>query len=133
VSILKSCGIPPVATCGSQPVEGGHFKLAMDNRYILWSFCKQFFETFYQLWWRPRENLLSKSQNNKVKKDLKNYEKQFEKADKERERALYLEKNKGERALRKYRDMQAELRVLRRKQRAGHIELLEGRFDSEHE
>jgi translation initiation factor 3 subunit B len=108
-----------VATCVSQPVEGGHFKFAMDNGYILWSFqgkqlYQQSFETFYQLLWRPRENLLSKGQINKVKKDLKKYEKQFEKADKDRQRALYLEETKGKRALRKkYRDMQAELRVLR--------------------
>jgi translation initiation factor 3 subunit B len=73
-----------VATCVSQPIDGGHFKFAMDNGYIIWSFqgkqlFQQSFETFYQLLWRPRESLLSKSQIEKVKKDLKKYEKQFEK------------------------------------------------------
>jgi translation initiation factor 3 subunit B len=82
-----------VATCVSQPVEGGHFKFAMDNGCILCSFqgkhlYQQFLKTFYQLLWRPRENLLIKSQINKVKKDLKKYEEQFEKADKDRQRAL---------------------------------------------
>ena len=125
-----------VATCVSQPVEGGHFKFAMDNGYILWSFqgrqlYQQSFETFYQFLWRPRENLLSKSQVTKVRKNLKKYEQEFEKADKERERMLYLEETKGKRAERKkYRDLRAELRALRQQQRARHLELLDG-YDSE--
>jgi len=125
-----------VATCVSQPVEGGHFKFAMDNGYILWSFqgrqiYQQSFETFYQFLWRPRETLLSKTQVNKVRKDLKKYEKQFDKADKTRERALYLEETKGKRAERKkYRDLRAELRALRKEQRPRHIELQDG-YDTE--
>jgi hypothetical protein len=64
---------------------------------------------------------------------LKKYEKQFEKADKERRRALCLEETKGKRTLRKKcRDVQAELRVLRREQRARRIELFVG-YDSEDE
>ena len=127
-----------VATCVSQPIEGGHFKFAMDNGYILWSFqgkqlYQQSFETFYQLVWRPRENLLSKEEIAKVKKNLKKYEKQFEKADKERQRAMYLEETKGKRAERKkYRDLRDELRALRREQRARRIEILDG-YDSEDE
>lgn len=127
-----------VASCVSQPVEGGHFKFAMDNGYVLWSFqgkqlYQKSFETFYQFLWRPRENLLSKKEIQKAKKDLKKYEKQFEKADKERQRALYLEETKGKRAQRKkYRDLRAELKALRREQRARHIELLDG-YDSEDE
>ena len=125
-----------VATCVSQPVEGGHFKFAMDNGYVVWSFqgkqlYSQSFETFYQFNWRPRENLLSKTQINKVRKNLKKYEKQFEKADKERQRKLYLEETKGKRAERKeYRDLKMELLALRKEQRARKIELLGG-FDSE--
>ncbi|KAG7338898.1 translation initiation factor eIF2A [Nitzschia inconspicua] len=127
-----------VATCVSQPVEGGHFKFAMDNGYILWSFqgkqlYQQSFETFYQLLWRPRENLLSKQEIKKVKKNLKNYEKQFEKADKERQRALYLEETKGKRAERKkYRDLLSQLRELRREQKRRHVELQDG-YDSDDE
>jgi translation initiation factor 3 subunit B len=125
-----------VATCVSQPVEGGHFKFSMDNGYILWSFqgrqiYQQSFETFYQFLWRPRETLLSKSQVNKVRKDLKKYEKEFDKADKVRERALYLEETKGKRAERKkYRDLRSELRALRNEQRPRRTELLDG-YDSE--
>ena len=42
-----------VATCVTQPIGGGHFKFAMDNGYILWSFqgkqlYQQSFESFYQ-------------------------------------------------------------------------------------
>lgn len=127
-----------VATCVSQPVGGGHFKFAMDNGYVLWSFqgkqlYQQSFETFYQFLWRPRENLLSKQQIKKVKKDLKKYEKQFEKADKERQRALYLEETKGKRLERKkYRDMRAELRALRATQRARRTALQDG-YNSEDE
>lgn len=127
-----------VATCVSQPVEGGHFKFAMDNGYILWSFqgkqlYQQSFETFYQLLWRPRENLLSKQEIKKVKKNLKKYEKQFEKADKERQRALYLEETKGKRAERKkYRDLRSQLRELRREQKPRHVELQNG-YDSDDE
>jgi len=127
-----------LATCVSQPVEGGHFKFAMDNGYILWSFqgrqiYQQSFETFYQFVWRPREMLLSKSQVNKVRKDLKKYEKEFDKADKARERALYLEETKGKRAERKkYRDLRAELRELRKEQRPRRVELQDG-YDSDDE
>lgn len=127
-----------LATCVSQPVEGGHFKFAMDNGFILWSFqgkqiMQRSFETFYQFVWRPRETLLSKTQVNKVRKDLKKYEQQFEKADKERQRALYLEETKGKRAERqRYRDMRSELRALRKEQRARRIELQNG-YDSEDE
>jgi len=125
-----------VATCVSQPIEGGHFKFAMDNGYIIWSFqgkqlYQQSFETFYQFLWRPRESLLSKDQIKSVKKNLKKYEKQFEKADKERQRALYLEETKGKRAERKkIRDLRSQLAELRREQRQRHVELLDG-YDSD--
>jgi len=125
-----------VATCVSQPVEGGHFKFAMDNGYIIWSFqgkqlYQQSFETFYSFQWRPRENLLSKPEIAKVKKELKKYEKQFEKADKERARTLYLEETKGKRTARKkIRDILSALGQLRKEQRPRHIELLDG-YDSD--
>ncbi|VEU41860.1 unnamed protein product [Pseudo-nitzschia multistriata] len=127
-----------VATCVSQPVEGGHFKFAMDNGYILWSFqgkqlYQQSFENFYQFQWRPRAKLLSKPEIEKVRKDLKKYEKQFEKADKERARAQYLEETKGKRLQRKkIRDIISDLRKLRREQKARHVEMLDG-YDSEDE
>eukprot|EP00534_Pseudo-nitzschia_fraudulenta_P009864 CAMPEP_0201168828 /NCGR_PEP_ID=MMETSP0851-20130426/77244_1 /ASSEMBLY_ACC=CAM_ASM_000631 /TAXON_ID=183588 /ORGANISM="Pseudo-nitzschia fraudulenta, Strain WWA7" /LENGTH=720 /DNA_ID=CAMNT_0047450397 /DNA_START=26 /DNA_END=2188 /DNA_ORIENTATION=+ len=127
-----------VATCVSQPVEGGHFKFAMDNGYILWSFQgkqlhQQSFETFYQFQWRPRAKLLSKPEIQKVTKELKKYEKQFEKADKERARALYLEETKGKRLQRKkIRDILANTANLRREQKARHVEMLDG-YDSDDE
>jgi len=57
-----------VATVVSQPIEGGHFKYAMDNGYILWSFQgKQLyqasFEHFYQFQWRPREKNFHETRN----------------------------------------------------------------------
>ncbi len=125
-----------VTTVVSQPIGGGHFKYAMDNGYILWSFqgkqlCQQSYESFYQFQWRPRELLLSKKEIEKVKKNLKKYEKQFDKADKERQRALYLEETKGKRAERSnYRELVARLRLIRRRQRDEHIALLHG-YDSQ--
>lgn len=127
-----------VATCVSQPIGGGHYKFAMDNGYILWSFQgkqlhQQSFESFYQFLWRPRDKLLSKKEIARVRYNLKNYEKQFEQADKERQRALYLEETKGKRAVRKvYRDLRAELRALRASQRPRRIELQDG-YNSEDE
>jgi translation initiation factor 3 subunit B len=125
-----------VATVVSQPVEGGHFKFAMDNGYILWSFqgkqlYQKSFEAFYQFLWRPRETLLSKEQIRDVKRNLKKYEKQFDKADKERQRALYLEETKGKRMERaKYREILARNKSIRQRRRAEYISLLDG-FDSD--
>jgi len=127
-----------VATVVSQPIGGGHFKFAMDNGYILWTFqgkqlCQQSYETFYQLVWRPRENLLSKPEIKKVRKNLKKYEKQFDKADKDRQRALKLEETKGKRALRTtYRQLLSRLAEYRDRQKTQRMDLLNG-YDSEDE
>jgi len=125
-----------VATVVSQPIDGGHFKFAMDNGYILWSFqgkqlYQQSYETFYQFLWRPRESLLSKKEVEKVKRNLKKYEKRFDKADRKRQRAMYLEETKGKRAERaKYRDLLARNKAIRAENRREHVELLDG-YDSE--
>lgn len=127
-----------VATIVSQPIGGGHFKFAMDNGYILWSFqgkqlVQQSYETFYQLQWRPRENLLSKTQISQVRKNLKNYEKQFDSQDKERQRALKLEETKGKRAQRaKYRNLVARLLAIREREKPQRI-LLMGGYDDDDE
>jgi translation initiation factor 3 subunit B len=127
-----------VATVVSQPIGGGHFKFAMDNGYILWSFqgkqlYQQSYETFYQLEWRPRETLLTKEEIAKVRKNLKKYEKEFDAQDKKRQRALYLEETKGKRAERaKYRETMARLREIRRRQKPEHV-ALEGGYDSDDE
>ena len=125
-----------VATIVSQPVEGGHFKFAMDNGYILWSFqgkqlCQQSFETFYQFQWRGRETLLARGEIEKVKRNLKKYEKQFDKADRVRQRKLYLEETKGKRMERsKIRDILQRNREIRGRRRAEYVALLGG-YDSE--
>jgi translation initiation factor 3 subunit B len=127
-----------VATVVSQPIEGGHFKFAMDNGYILWSFqgkqlYTQSFETFYQFLWRPRENLLSKNEVRKVKYNLKKYEKQFEKEDKRRKRIKYLEETKGKRAERdQIRAVLERNRAVRQSRRAEYVALLDG-YDSQDE
>lgn len=125
-----------VTTMVSQPLEGGHFKFAMDNGYILWSFqgkqlYQKSYEAFYQFVWRPRETLLNTEQIADVKKNLKKYEKQFDKADKERQRALYLEETKGKRMERaKYRDVLSRNKAILERRRAEHVELLSG-YDSD--
>jgi translation initiation factor 3 subunit B len=126
-----------VASIVSQPIGGGHFKFAMDNGYILWSFqgkqlFQQSYETFYQLQWRPRESLLSKAQVAQVRKNLKNYEKQFDSQDKERQRALKLEETKGKRAQRsKYRALKARLLAIRERERPQLIALMGGLDDED--
>ncbi|GAX26940.1 translation initiation factor 3 subunit B [Fistulifera solaris] len=127
-----------VATCVTQPLEGGHFKFAMDNGYILWSFqgkqlYQESFETFYEFEWRPREKLLSKKDIKKVRQNLKTYEKQFDKADRRRERTRYLEETAGKRAERaKIRAVLDRNRTMLRRQRDKHLALLQG-YDSEDE
>ncbi|GKY91960.1 hypothetical protein MPSEU_000167600 [Mayamaea pseudoterrestris] len=125
-----------VATIVSQPIEGGHFKFAMDNGYVLWSFqgkqlYQDSFETFYQFLWRPRESLLTKSEIRKVKNNLKKYEKQFEKEDKRRQRVKYLEETQGKRAERaQIRAVLERNRAARASRRTEYIALLGG-YDSQ--
>eukprot|EP00542_Grammatophora_oceanica_P022743 CAMPEP_0194027394 /NCGR_PEP_ID=MMETSP0009_2-20130614/1548_1 /TAXON_ID=210454 /ORGANISM="Grammatophora oceanica, Strain CCMP 410" /LENGTH=704 /DNA_ID=CAMNT_0038666445 /DNA_START=41 /DNA_END=2155 /DNA_ORIENTATION=+ len=127
-----------VATVVSQPIGGGHFKYAMDNGYVLWTFLgKQVhsssFESFYQFLWRPRESLLSPGEIKKVRKNLKQYERQFDMQDKERLRALKMEETKGKRAQRtRYRDLVARLRAIRERQKDERIGLMNG-YDSDGE
>lgn len=125
-----------VASVVSQPIEGGNFKFSMDNGYILWSFqgkqlYQQSYESFYQFIWRPRQGLLTNAEINKVKKNLKKYEKQFDKADRKRQREKYLEETKGKREERsKVRELLARNMAIRTRHRAKYIELLDG-YDSE--
>lgn len=127
-----------VATIVSQPIQGGHFKFAMDNGYILWTFQgKQLhqtsFETFYQFQWRPRPSLLTKSQKNKIVKNLKKYEVEFDKADKELALKLKLEATSAKRALRtEFRNRLARLKQLKIQQKEARIALHNGYdFDDE--
>jgi translation initiation factor 3 subunit B len=77
-----------LVTAVKQPIEGGHWKAQMDNGYSLWTFHgEQLFEftkdTFYQIVWRPRPaSLLSPDDKKKIIKNLKKYERKFERADK---------------------------------------------------
>jgi len=121
-----------VATAVTQPIGGGHFKFAMDNGYVLWSFqgkqlYQQSFETFHQLLWRPRLSLLTDVSRKAVVKDLKKYEKRFFKEDRDRTRAEYLEKTSEKRALRRrFRERVRSLREWRSKQAEARVELLGG-------
>jgi translation initiation factor 3 subunit B len=127
-----------LATTVSQPIAGGHFKFAMDNGYILWSFqgkqlFQQSYEAFYEFQWRPREQLLSKTEVSKVRKNLKNYEKEFDRQDKERQRALKLEETKGKRAQRtKYRELVGRLKAIRSREKEKRMLLLDG-YDEDDE
>lgn len=125
-----------VVSVVSQPIGGGHFKFAMDNGYILWTFQgkqlhQQSYETFYQLQWRPRESLLSKEQVADVVKNLKKYEREFDKADKDMAFKRELEATKVKRALRtKFRQRLARLKEMRDQQKAERVELANG-YDSD--
>ena len=125
-----------VATIVSQPIEGGHFKFAMDNGYIIWSFqgkqlYQESFETFYMFAWRPRPILLSAQEIKKVERNLKKYEEQFVQADRERLRRTRLEETRGKRMERsRVREIIQRNRAIRQRFRAEHIDLLGG-YDSE--
>lgn len=125
-----------VATVVSQPIEGGHFKFAMDNGYILWSFqgkqlYQESFETFYEFAWRPRPILLSAQEIKKVERNLKKYEEQFVAADRERLRKTRLEETRGKRLERsRLREIVNRNKAIRQRYRAEHVELLGG-YDSE--
>jgi translation initiation factor 3 subunit B len=127
-----------VATCVVQPIGGGHFKFSLDNGYILWSFQgKQLyqasFETFYQLQWRPRQRLLPKEEVCKVIKNIKKYEKRFDKEDKDRLRARHIEETRGKRQLRDaFRENIARLKAFHESQNALRRELMAG-YDSNDE
>ncbi|KAG5178681.1 eukaryotic initiation factor 3b [Tribonema minus] len=77
-----------ICTAVNQPIDGSHWKAQMDNGYRLWSFQgEQFYEltkdNFYQVLWRPRPvSLLSSEEKKKVVRNLKKYERRFERADK---------------------------------------------------
>ena len=121
-----------VATVVSQPIGGGHFKFSMDNGYILWSFQgKQLhqtsFETFYQFQWRPRKSLLTKTEKKKIVKNLKKYEKEFAKADKELSRSRDLESIKAKRKLKnEFHARLARLREIRSRQKESRVALYDG-------
>lgn len=128
-----------VATIVSQPIEGGHFKYAMDNGYILWSFqgkqlSQKSYEHFYQFQWRPREKILSKQKiQTEVLKNLKKYERQFDAADKERSMQKRLHETKGKRVLRgRFRARMNRLREFYNGQKEERLRLLGG-YDSEDE
>lgn len=127
-----------LATTVSQPIGGGHFKFAMDNGYIIWSFqgkqiSQQSFETFFQFQWRPREKLFNKDEIAEVSKNLKKYEKQFNAFDEAKKRKLRLEETRGKRKSRAaFRATLARLKEIRTNMKQDRMELLNG-YDSEDE
>ena len=108
----------------------------MDNGFILWSFqgkqlYQQGFENFYQFSWRPRKSVLTAEEKEEVVKNLKKFEKKFDRADKDRARALYLEETKGKREERRLiRDRLTVLRQNYANQKKTRMEL-NGGYDSD--
>lgn len=127
-----------VASVVSQPIEGGNFKFAMDNGYVLWSFQgkqlhQESFEAFYQFLWRPRKTLLPSSKILEVKRNIKKYEKQFDRADRKRRRQKYLEETKEKREERsKIREIINRNSTIIDRNRQKYIALLGG-YDSDDE
>eukprot|EP00581_Thalassiosira_minuscula_P027724 CAMPEP_0183754012 /NCGR_PEP_ID=MMETSP0739-20130205/3300_1 /TAXON_ID=385413 /ORGANISM="Thalassiosira miniscula, Strain CCMP1093" /LENGTH=722 /DNA_ID=CAMNT_0025990603 /DNA_START=16 /DNA_END=2184 /DNA_ORIENTATION=+ len=127
-----------VATTVSQPIGGGHFKFAMDNGYVLWTFqgkqlAQASFEAFYQFQWRPREKLSTKAEIAEISKNIKKYEKKFNAFDEAKKRRLRLEETKGKRKSRaEFRATMARLKEWRARQKQERIDLLGG-YDSDDE
>jgi len=90
-----------VATAVIQPLSGMVYKFQMDNGFKLWTFQGEMFyeksrEKFYQFLWRPRpESLLTPEEKKAVSKNLRKYERKFERADKVKRRARELLEMKG--------------------------------------
>eukprot|EP00571_Detonula_confervacea_P011392 CAMPEP_0172302166 /NCGR_PEP_ID=MMETSP1058-20130122/3911_1 /TAXON_ID=83371 /ORGANISM="Detonula confervacea, Strain CCMP 353" /LENGTH=719 /DNA_ID=CAMNT_0013012549 /DNA_START=61 /DNA_END=2220 /DNA_ORIENTATION=- len=127
-----------VATTVSQPIGGGHFKFAMDNGYILWTFqgkqlSQASFEAFYQFAWRPCEKLSTKKEIATIAKNIKKYEKQFNAFDEAKKTQQRLQETKGKRRSRaEFRATVARLKGWRSRQKQERMELLGG-YDSEDE
>lgn len=127
-----------VATTVSQPIGGGHFKFAMDNGYVLWTFqgkqvSQASFEAFYQFAWRPCEKLSTKAEIATISKNIKKYEKQFNAFDEAKKRKQRLQETKGKRRNRaEYRATMARLKEWRGRQKQERMELLGG-YDSDDE
>jgi len=81
-----------VCTAVTQPLEGMVYKFQMDNGYKLWTFQGDVFvekqvEKFYSFSWRPRpESLLDEQATKAVVKNLRKFERKFERADREEKR-----------------------------------------------
>lgn len=127
-----------VATTVSQPIGGGHFKFAMDNGYILWTFqgkqiSQASFETFYQFQWRPREMLSTTSEVAEISKNIKQYEKQFNAFDEAKKKKQRMDETKGKRRLRSdYRSIVLRLQEWRGRQKEERMEF-NGGYDSDDE
>jgi len=76
-------------TAVSQPLEGMVYKFQMDNGFHLWTFQGESFfektaEKFYSFSWRPRPAcLLDELERKAVVKNLRKFERKFERADRE--------------------------------------------------
>jgi len=127
-----------VATTVAQPIGGGHFKFAMDNGYVLWTFqgkqlAQASFETFYQFMWRPRERLATEDEVTEISKNIKRYERRFNAFDEAKRTRLRLEETKEKRRSRsEFRAVMTRLGDWRRRQKQERMDLLGG-YDSEDE
>merc|ERR1711957_141876 len=88
---------------------------------------QQSYETFYQIQWRPRRDLLDEVSRRDVVKNLKRYERNFDSADRELRRSRYLAETKGKRKLRSdFRERVAHLRAIRDTQTENRVALMGG-------
>merc|ERR1719379_2185425 len=101
------------------------YKFQMDNGYMLWTFQGEMFyqrqrEKFFQFLWRPRPPLmLDDAQKKKVTKNLRKYERSFERADKQTKRARELLKlTHHQEARTRHREIMAQRRAARKDLRA---------------
>eukprot|EP00744_Colponema_vietnamica_P002564 GILI01003999.1.p2 GENE.GILI01003999.1~~GILI01003999.1.p2 ORF type:complete len:690 (-),score=205.63 GILI01003999.1:143-2212(-) len=79
-----------VITAVTQPLGGASFRYQMESGYQLWTFQGRLLyrnakENFYQVLWRPRPpTLLSKEQEDGIKKNLKEYSKRYDAIDEQK-------------------------------------------------
>lgn len=95
-----------VCTAVTQPLEGMVYKFQMDNGYKLWTmqgdlFHEKQYEKFYSFHWRPRPAcLLDAGKIKAVVKNLRKFERKFERSDREEKRQLDMVKLVGRQKMR---------------------------------
>ncbi|CAM9898932.1 unnamed protein product [Heterosigma akashiwo] len=122
-----------LASAVVQPIEGAHFRFQVENGYYLWTFqgknvyrCQA--DNFYQLLWRPRPaSLLTAAERQGVVKNLRKYERRFDKADREQERRRDRKALRAKiRAKKAYRALLAAKSAAHRARRAQRVALYGG-------
>ena len=120
--------------------NSGHYIYSMDNGYMHWTYMGDALgtdmvskEAFYQFLWRPRpQSLLTADAQKKVIKKLRKFERRFERADREKQRAKDTRaKIKAHAQRERMRAIRERARLRLQEERAQRLALYDDGYDSE--